>query len=130
VKAVAQTDGFAHVRWDATHAVEQTTLDALIARFGRTDFVKIDVEGYEAQVLQGVSQPLAALSFEMIPAAVTVAFDCVDRLAQLGRYEYAVTVGERQRLGAWQSAEMVRAWLDEQESGGDSADIFARLQDA
>jgi hypothetical protein len=76
------------VRWDKGASVRVTTLDALIARYGAPAFCKIDVEGGEFDVLRGLSYPLKALSFEYIPATVDVALACVERLSELGRYEY------------------------------------------
>ena len=58
----------ARVRWDAAETVEVTTLDALIAEHGRPRFVKIDVEGFEAEVLAGLSRPVPWLAFEYLPA--------------------------------------------------------------
>lgn len=44
--------------------VPVTTLDRLIAEFGLPAFIKIDVEGFEPEVLKGLSQPVPLLSFE------------------------------------------------------------------
>lgn len=44
--------------------VPLTTLDDLIALYGMPDYIKIDVEGYELQVLQGLSSVVPLLSFE------------------------------------------------------------------
>ena len=42
--------------------------------------MKIDVEGYEAEVLGGLAEPVAALSFEYRPPRRQVALDCIERL--------------------------------------------------
>ena len=44
--------------------VPVTTLDALIERHGVPSFVKVDAEGFEEEVLQGLSRSIKALSFE------------------------------------------------------------------
>jgi FkbM family methyltransferase len=41
-----------------------TTLDELIVRHGRPDYIKIDVEGFEQQVVAGLSAPVRLLSIE------------------------------------------------------------------
>lgn len=88
IAAVGATSGFAGVRWDHTISVRVTTLDELIASYGEPAFCKIDVEGAELDVLRGLSYPLRALSFEYVPAAIDVAVACIERLKELGRYEY------------------------------------------
>ena len=62
IDAVQQVDSFAGVKWDEAIPVTVTTLDRLIDQYGLPAFTKIDVEGYELEVLQGLSQPLPALS--------------------------------------------------------------------
>ena len=77
---VSRAPTFAGTRWDSSVVVPVTTLDELIGRYGRPTFCKIDVEGYELEVLKGLSQPVPALSFEYIPAVTDLAADCVERL--------------------------------------------------
>lgn len=46
--------------------VATTTLDALIERFGTPDFIKIDVEGAELEVINGLNKKIKSLSFECL----------------------------------------------------------------
>ena len=125
-----QTDpGFKRVRWTGRERVPVLTLDELIGRCGVPQFVKIDVEGYEAEVLGGLTTPLEALSFEYLPAARQVALECIDRLEQLGRYEYNCSPGERHRFvtRGWESAGEMRARLEAMPHDAPSGDVYARL---
>jgi FkbM family methyltransferase len=127
-RRVAADPSFRGVSWSPGGHVPVTTLDALVAAHGRPDFVKLDIEGSEAEALAGLSMPLPTLSFECIAAAREVALACVDRLAALGRYEFNWSAGERQRLASprWLEPDAIRALLRELTAG--SGDVYARLQ--
>jgi FkbM family methyltransferase len=72
----------------STEKVEVTTLDALIDQFGVPAFTKIDVEGYEVEVLQGLSRPIPALSFEYTPFRHEPALECLRLLRRFGRARF------------------------------------------
>lgn len=128
----ARDKGFAHVRWDEEVQVQVTTLDALVAAHGLPAFVKIDVEGFEADVLDGLSTPVPALAFEYLPALSAVALRAVQRLQALGHYRFNVIAGEGTRLAwaDWRPAAQVHAYLAALAPGAPSGDVYARLEGA
>ncbi|HLE91435.1 MAG TPA: FkbM family methyltransferase [Anaerolineales bacterium] len=127
---VRQNRRFAGIRWEEQVPVTVTTLDALIALHGRPAFCKIDVEGAELDVLQGLSQALPALSFEYIPAVIKTALGCIDRLDQLGQYEYNWRVSEWPRLRStvWLGPQDMAAILTRMSPDSNSGDVYARLK--
>jgi FkbM family methyltransferase len=86
--------------------VTVTTLDRLIETFGRPAYCKIDVEGSELQVIQGLSQPVPLLSFEFHGEVRQNAEEIVARLSHLDQYEYNHTDGDWLGLKRCQ-------WIDE-----------------
>jgi FkbM family methyltransferase len=121
--------GFGHVRWDSRQSVQVVTLDQLIAAHGMPRFVKIDVEGYEAEVLAGLSRPVPLLAFEYLPAMPGVSDEAVRRLMALGRYRFNVIEGEACRFmwREWRGGGAVLDWLERLAPGAGSGDIYARL---
>ncbi len=128
IEAVQRADSFANVRWDGAATVHVTTLDELIARFGEPAFCKIDVEGYELEVLKGLSRPLAAVSFEYIGAAHSMATACVERLSALGEYTFNWSKGEQHRWQSerWLTAGEMMQWLERLTETSGSGDVYAR----
>ena len=129
INKVRQEDSFARVKWDQKLDVKVTTLDQLIQDYGLPTICKIDVEGYELQVLLGLSYPISTISFEYIPAAITLAQDCVLRLSEIGNYRYNWSSGEnyRMELTTWLNATEMLAAMSAELQSGRSGDIYARL---
>jgi FkbM family methyltransferase len=130
IAAVGSASSFARVRWEAPLDVPVTTLDALIGQYGLPRLCKIDVEGFEAEILRGLSQPIPLLSFEFVPAAISIACEAVGLLAALGPYRFNATVGERRTFlwPAWQEPAAIDAWLRERRPDERSGDVYARLE--
>lgn len=102
------------------------TLDALIAEHGQPDFVKLDVEGFEPQVLRGLTRPVRLLSFEWVTEGPDALASCIDRLLELGQYEFSWTSGAEWRLcHPWTDARSVRTAIG-RASVGSCGDVYAR----
>jgi FkbM family methyltransferase len=124
--------GFGAVAWDAAETVAVTTLDRLVADHGLPRFVKIDVEGAEAEVLAGLSRPVAWIAFESLPASPQPTAASLDRLARLGRYRFNLVEGERRGfvLDRWLDRDGIGAVLAARPAKARPADVYARLDDA
>lgn len=115
--------------WDLQIPVEVITLNQLIEQYGLPHFCKIDVEGFEDQVLAGLSYPLPALSFEFISFEKNIAWACIRRLQSLGAYRFNWSIGERLCLEApdWVDADGIEQTIQAMGSRIISGDVYARL---
>ena len=130
INTVRPDPGFADVRWDLNAEVRVTTLDALIAQYGEPAFCKIDVEGAELDVLRGLSSPLRSVSFEYIAAATDRAEQCIERLGELGQYEYNWSPREGDPLQSliWLTPSQMVDRLHSLRERGGSGDVYGRLR--
>lgn len=85
--------------WDefqGSTRIPVTTLDREIVTYGRPDYCKIDVEGWELEVLKGLSQPLPLISIEyhFKRQILDNTFACLERLSQFGDLQLNITPAE------------------------------------
>jgi len=94
ISAVKRSGRFSENSWTAPRSVKMTTLDKMIEMFGIPEFIKIDVEGFESQVLEGLSQPINYLSIEYTPEYRENTEKCMIHLSSLGRFKTNFSIGE------------------------------------
>ncbi|MGE0749721.1 MAG: FkbM family methyltransferase [Variibacter sp.] len=129
IAAAQGAAGWEAQRWTRSLVVPVTTLDALIAAHGMPSFIKIDVEGFEEEVLLGLSRPARGLSFEFTTIHRDAACRSIERCRTLGYTRFNAALGETQILSHphWMSAEEIAAWLIALPHAANSGDVYAVL---
>ncbi|MBU8544749.1 MULTISPECIES: FkbM family methyltransferase [Roseomonadaceae] len=132
IAAATGAEGWEGQVWDTELTLPVTTLDALAAEHGAPDFLKIDVEGYEAVALSGLSRPPRSLSFEFTTIQRGVAADCMGRLAALGYRHFNACLGEGMRFAHETplTAAAMADWIAALPHAANSGDVYASLEPA
>lgn len=127
LEAAAGAPGWEGQVWDRRIDVAVRTLDDLIAQHGVPDFIKIDVEGFEAEVLAGLSAPVPGLSFEVVFAARDLALAALDRARALGYAAFRFSQGETHTFADdWCNGDDMAHFLRTAPERLNSGDIYAR----
>jgi len=109
-----------------TYHVPVVTLDMAIQTFGVPFFCKVDVEGWEYEVLKGLATPIPVVSLEyhLNHKGVQRVRDCLQRLKLLGASSVNVTPAETPvfLFERWMELDRFLEWFPgdlEQKLGGD-----------
>jgi len=129
IRRVRESGRFADYQWNERQKVQSTTLDALMDTYGTPRFIKIDVEGFEPEVLRGLSRPVPYLSFEWTPEYSTAMEECLARLESIGTIETNYSREESMELAAWMEPDALRHMLKPMESDNRTfGDIYVRYR--
>lgn len=122
---------FAGGEWNKIERIEVVTLDYLINQYGRPKFIKIDVEGFELEVLKGLNTQVPFLSFEFaIPERLNVLAKCLQLIASKNEnslVNYAREENANWELDEWMTIkEMLEYIHTEQFLSAYAGDIYIR----
>ena len=128
VRSVVESGRFKEYTWDQRIKVPIDTLDNLITSHGRPTFIKIDVEGFEDQVIAGLHTQVRALSMEFTPEFMESTRRCIAHLCRIGNYSFQISLGESMEftLERWVSADEILVALSAV-SPTAFGDLYARV---
>ena len=69
--------------WPRKIEVNVDTLDSMITKYGQPNYIKIDVEGYEFNVLKGLTTPVDLISIEFTPELSSTSVDCINYMESI-----------------------------------------------
>jgi FkbM family methyltransferase len=113
--------------WDREIEVPVVTLNTLEQEYGKPDYIKIDVEGYERCVLEGMSRQPNLLSFEFHNFDVPAVETCLDLLSRESLFNFFILEPYRLELSHWVDRKEILKRVADVPGKGTSGDIFARL---
>jgi FkbM family methyltransferase len=127
IHAIQQAQQIKDTVWANQLTVPVITLDSMIEQYGMPKFIKIDVEGSEESVLQGLTSQPPLLSFEFNTNYREAAFRCLQMLASSNDCLFNFVIGEpvRFELDEWVDADRLRAKLESVNTREGYGDIFA-----
>ncbi len=115
VETVKASGRYSCCTWNRTVTVTVVSLDDLISQHGEPAFMKIDVEGYEYEVLKGLSQPIRVICFEFTPEFMDSAVKCVEHLSKIGQAKFNYCLEGKLTtlvLSKWCTHEQIRGVLE------------------
>lgn len=132
VETANETKRFGNAQWEKSVKIPMTTLDQIIAQKGLPKFIKIDVEGFEFNVLSGLSHPIDFISFEyVVPELSDNILKCIQRIqSNSANIECNYSIEESMEWGMknWLSPdEMFKFIKTKTFKDSNAGDIYVRL---
>ena len=77
-------------QWDTKTSVSTITLDEMVEEFGSPDLIKVDVEGYEYEVLSGLTQKHGKICWEWHEEQFDTLLKTIEYLLKVGYTEFGM----------------------------------------
>jgi FkbM family methyltransferase len=109
IYAVRSSGRFASFSWKRKKIIKMITLDSLICKYGLPTFIKVDVEGFEYEVIRGLSYPVKLITLEFTPEYLAPILKCIQHLQLIGKILSNLAIAEVPKLvlGEWVTAEKI-----------------------
>jgi len=111
--------------WQGTVQVQVRTLDSLANHYGIPKYVKVDAEGYDAEVLRGMSFRPQMVSFEFLSVDLRIARECIQLLREWS-FNFVIEERSRFELNHWVNGDEILTVLSALSGGVLYGDVFAR----
>ena len=101
--------------WSNERIIKTNTLDNMIIKYGKPDYIKIDVEGYEYNVLSGLTTDIDLISIEFNPELCNKTIDCINYIDQLNgentSFNYTYRFDEEFKFEKWLTKDEIFEYL-------------------
>jgi len=127
-----QKSRYSYRTWDKTITVTMLTFQDLIKTYGTPDFCKIDVEGFEWEVVSSLKKPIPFLSFEFMTEMNDKIEQIVKHLDKLGNAQYNLCLGMHYsyELASWITSKELLTLLKKKHATMWNGDIYVRFPEA
>ena len=126
-----KTEQYNDGKWNKTINVSITTIDELIKEFGKPTFCKIDVEGFEVEVLKGLNSKIPLISFEFHKNFEDAIRKCIERLEKIDEVEFNFSLygNHKFELKKWVKGEDIIKKINKINGKNVCGDIYAKFKE-
>ncbi len=132
---IKKSGRFKNYKWSRKETIEIVTLDSIIEEIGMPLYIKIDVEGFELEVLRGLSHPIKYKSFEFaIPEGKQNIVACIDRIGKISgdksvSFNYSIQESMEWALESWVTRKELLGLIDSVEfEASKFGDIYSKIE--
>jgi FkbM family methyltransferase len=124
---------FSGYNWGEKIDINIDTLDNMILKHGKPNYIKIDVEGYELNVLQGLTTPIDIISVEFTPELCQSSVDCVNYIESINGecvYNYGYREDLDFKFDTWLNKQDLLSYIESvKDFSFEFGDIYVKIKD-